>query len=170
MPLPQCLGFFKSIPDTPPVRQGYLPFTSPPKLRFHEVEALADRRKLLRLKSSSMEVSVAPDKESGKSDPSFPLVSYTDENVTSPIYVINSNEEVPVLLDDQILPPNDPFVAQDLVEPNLNNTDELIEILESGISSSSKANSTNVNFVPPFTLDSGNLIIESKSRYTRRHR
>ena len=170
MPLPQCLGFFKSIPDTPPVRQGYLPFTSPPKLRFHEVEALADRRKLLRLKGSSMEVFVAPDKESDKSDPSFPLVSYNDENVTSPIYVINSNEEVPVLLDDQILPPNDPFVAQDLVEPNLNNTDELIEILESGINSSSKANSTNVNFVPPFTLDSGNLIIESKSRYTRRHR
>ena len=117
-----------------------------------------------------MKTAVVPEAGKVNQDPTFPLVSYKDENASSPIYVLDANEEVPVLVDDQLLPPNDPFVVQDLTQPNLNNTDELIEILESGINSSNRSSSTNVNFVPPFTLDGANLILESKSRYTRRPR
>ena len=170
IPISHCLGFFKSIPDSLPDRAGYLSFQAPPKLRFQEVDAVADRKKLLRLKSNAMKTAVVPETGKVNQDPTFPLVSYTDENASSPIYVLDANEEVPVLVADQLLPPNDPFVVQDLTQPNLNNTDELIEILESGINSSNRSSSTNVNFVPPFTLDGANLILESKSRYTRRPR
>ncbi|MEK9773794.1 MAG: hypothetical protein VW576_09555, partial [Opitutae bacterium] len=62
------------------------------------------------------------------------------------------------------------FVEQDMPEPNLSNTDELMEILESNLGSSGRRVGTQVNFVPPYTLDGGNMIMESNSKYTRRSR
>jgi len=68
------------------------------------------------------------------------------------------------------LPPNDPFVSSDLPEPNLDNTDELMDILESDMSPSNRQLRTRVDFVPPYTMDGGNLIMQSKAKYTRKVR
>ena len=74
---------------------------------------MADRKKLLRLKSNEIKTAVVPETGKVNQDPTFPLVSYSDENASSPIYVLDANEEVPVLVDDQLLlPPNDPFVSR----------------------------------------------------------
>lgn len=102
--------------------------------------------------------------------PSFPLVSYNDQNESSPAYTIPVEQKTIGLEKDLSLPPNDPFLNQELPEPNLNNTDELMEILESSVGTPSRSTITNIDFVPPFTLDGGNMVIESKSRYTRRAR
>ena len=102
--------------------------------------------------------------------PSFPLVSYNDQNESSPAYTIPVEQKTIGLEKDLSLPPNDPFLNQELPEPNLNNTDELMEILESNVGTPNRSTIRNIDFVPPFTLDGGNMVIESKSRYTRRAR
>ena len=61
------------------------------------------------------------------------MVSYEDRNNSSPIYTIPDEQTTIGLEKDLSLPPNDPFLNQELPEPNLNNTDELMEILESSI-------------------------------------
>ena len=61
--VPSSYGFFSSSPEEPPARIGYLAFQSPPKLRFHEVEPQADRRKLLTLETKDNSIaplSIAP--------------------------------------------------------------------------------------------------------------
>ena len=139
-------------------------------MRFHEAKILADRNKLLLLDSKAEAPLVDTKADTSSNSPSFPLVSYEDRNNSSPIYTIPDEQTTIGLKEDLSLPPNDPFLNQDLPEPNLNNTDELIEILESSIGKPSRNPRTNVDFVPPFTLDGGNMVIESKSRYTRRLR
>ena len=171
LPTEQSLGFFKSIPDTPPPPLGYLKFQSPPKLRFHESEPLADRRKLLTLHRNNKDIKTQEILTTPVSDNSFPLVSYEeDQNNSSPVYVIPTNDDTPLLSEGGSLPPNDPFVPIDTPEPNLNNTDELIEILESSAGKQSNRLKPMVEFIPPYTIDQGNLIMESKSQYIRRVR
>ena len=164
-------GFFSSSPEKPPTRIGYLVFQSPPKLRFHEVEPQADRRKLLTLEAKDNALAPAPTAPVANPDSSFPLISYgEDSNQSSPTY------EIPLVVQggdsylEPALPPNDPFVSTDLPEPNLDNTDELMEILESDMSGSNRQLRTRVDFVPPYTMDGGNLIIQSKAKYTRKVR
>lgn len=171
LPTEQSLGFLKSIPDTPSTPMGYLKFQSPPKLRFHESEPLADRRKLLTLHRNNKDIKTQEILTTPVSDNSFPLVSYEeDQNNSSPVYVIPTNDDTPLLSEGGSLPPNDPFVPIDTPEPNLNNTDELMKILESGLHSSSRGVGSQIDFIPPYTLDGGNMIMESKTRYTRRTR
>lgn len=167
-----CFGFFKSAPEETPARIGYLSFQSPPKLRFHALEPLADRKNLMTLTKKNLDLST--EKSSGiavKEEDVFPIISYdSDQNTTSPVYNIPSGQLNQPLMQETLLPPNDPFVEQDMPEPNLNNTDELMEILESSLGSSSRKIGTQVNFVPPYTLDGGNMVLESKTKYTRRVR
>ena len=164
-------GFFSSSPEKPPTRIGYLVFQSPPKLRFHEVEPQADRRKLLTLEAKDNALAPAPTAPVANPDSSFPLISYgEDSNQSSPTY------EIPLVVQggdsylEPALPPNDPFVSTDLPEPNLDNTDELMEILESDMRGWSRQLRTPVDFVPPYTMDEGNLIMQSKAKYTRKVR
>ena len=167
----QGFAFFSSIPDTPPPRHGYLAFQSPPKLRFHEETPRADRKKLLSLtKKNVLAVPDAPTVNRTKDD-SFPLVSYGDDsNRSSPTYEIPLVENPNVLVLETSLPPNDPFVSDNLPEPNIDNTDELMEILESNIGNSNRNVRTRVEFVPPYTMDGGNLMMESRTKYTRKVR
>jgi len=167
----QVFAFFSSIPDTPPPRHVYLTTQSPPKLRFHEVTPRADRRKLLSLrKENVLAVSDAPTVNRAKGD-SFPLISYGDDsNQSSPTYEIPLVENPNVLVFETSLPPNDPFVSDNPPEPNIDNTDELMEILESNIGNSNRNVRTRVEFVPPYTMDGGNLMMESRTKYTRKVR
>jgi len=165
------LAFFSSLPDSPPPRNGYLTFQAPPKLRFHEVEPQADRRKLLSLQKKEVSVTPPVSSPSTPMGDSFPLISYDGEsNQSSPTYEIPLVGDPGSAVMEPAIPPIDPFVSNDLPEPNLNNTDELMEILESSIGSSSRQSRTLVDFVPPYTMDGGNLLIESKTKYTRKLR
>ena len=123
---------------------------------------------LLESKSETSTIVVKDDTASQGS--SFPLISYDDQNDTSPVYTIPAEQNTIGLKEDLSLPLNDPFVDGELPEPNLNNTDELMQILETTVGKPSRKPRTNVDFVPPYTLDGGNMIMESKSRYTRRVR
>ena len=58
-----CFGFSKSAPEETPVRIGYLSFQSPPKLRFHALEPLADRKNLMTLTKKNLDLST--EKSSG---------------------------------------------------------------------------------------------------------
>ena len=169
--VPISYGFFRSSPEDSPTRIGYLAFQSPPKLRFHEVEPQADRRKLLTLEAKGSILAPAPTVPISNPDNSFPLISYgEDNNQSSPTYEIPLVDQVGSSYTEPSLPPNDPFVSTDLPEPNLDNTDELMEILESDTRGSSRQLRTRVDFVPPYTMDGGNLIMQSKAKYTRKVR
>ncbi len=166
------MAFFSSLPEDQPARKGYLTFHSPPKLLYHEITPTADRRKLLYLaeKSSSpaeiKPVAVSP------ADEAFPLVNYNeDRNNSIPSYNIPlKKEETLQITSENALPPIDPFLPVDTTGPNLNNTDELIQILEANAESPSRSLNSRVEFVPPYTIDGGNMIMESKSKYERRVR
>ena len=167
--VPSSHGFFSSSPEKPPARIGYLAFQSPPKLRFHEVEPQADRRKLLTLEAKDVASAPVPIAPVASPENSFPLITYgEDNNQSSPTYEIPLVDQVGDSYLEPALPPNDPFVSSDLPEPNLGNTDELMEILESDMSGSSRQLRTRVDFVPPYTMDGGNLIMQSKAKYTRK--
>jgi hypothetical protein len=169
--LPSSYGLFSLSPEKPPARIGYLAYQSPPKLRFHEVEPQADRRKLLTLESKDDVLSPVPTVPVSNLDDSFPLISYgEDNNQSSPSYEIPLVDQVGDSYFEPALPPNDPFVSTDLPEPNLDNTDELMEILESDMRGSNRQLRTRVDFVPPYTMDGGNLIMQSKAKYTRKVR
>jgi hypothetical protein len=169
--IPISYGFFSSSPDKPPTRIGYLAFQSPPKLRFHEVEPQADRRKLLTLEAKDDALTPVPTVPVANQDDSFPLISYgEDNNQSSPTYQIPLVDKGGDTYLEPALPPSDPFVSTDLPEPNLDNTDELMEILESDMRDSSRQPRARVDFVPPYTMDGGNLIMQSKAKYTRKVR
>jgi hypothetical protein len=169
--VPSSYGFFSSSPEEPPTRIGYLAFQSPPKLRFHEVEPQADRRKLLTLEAKDISIVPVPTTPTSGPDNSFPLISYDeDNNQSSPSYEIPLVDQAGDSYLEPALPPNDPFVSTDLPEPNLDNTDELMEILESDMKGSNRQLRTRVDFVPPYTMDGGNLIMQSKAKYTRKVR
>jgi len=168
----QSLAFFKSIPEQVPQRTGYLTFQSPPVLRFHEIAPTADRKKLLSLNDNrDLTTGTTPVKLSSSVD-EFPLVSYdTDANNSRPTYEIPLNNLNSVQLSaGDTLPPADPFVPMETPEANLNNTDELIEILENNSGTQSSGLKSMVEFIPPYTIDQGNMILGSKSKYVRRVR
>ena len=169
--VPSSYGFFSSSSEETPARIGYLAFQSPPKLRFHEVEPQADRRKLLTLEAKDVALTPVPTVTPSDPDNSFPLISYAeDNNQSSSTYEIPLVDQVGDSYLEPALPPNDPFVSTDLPEPNLDNTDELMEILESDMRGSNRQLRTRVDFVPPYTMDGGNLMMQSKAKYTRKVR
>jgi hypothetical protein len=169
--VPSSYGFFSSSPEKPPARIGYLAYQSPPKLRFHEIEPQADRRKLLSLEVKDISIAPVPTTPTFDPDNSFPLISYgEDNNQSSPTYEIPLVDQVGDFYLEPALPPIDPFVRTDLPEPNLDNTDELMEILESDMRGPNRQLRTRVDFVPPYTMDGGNLLMESKAKYTRKVR
>ncbi len=146
------------------VRHSYLTFHSPPKLSFHEVPALADRTNLQMLGSpvSSTTVEVAVDLNNTVETSEFPLTSYDEKSASVIEDDVNSLD---------ILPPSDPFTDFSLDSSGVDSTDELIQIFENMDKSSDGSSSrTTVNFIPPYTLDSGNFKIESRTSYTRRIR
>lgn len=157
--------------DRQPDRPGYLNVSAPPPLRTVEVLPQADRRNLLMLADAlpgaSLPLAVSVDEETPAD---FPLVQYgDDENASS---IIDS----PLMKDaisnsmDSLLPPSDPFVPTDFPEQNLNNTDDLIEILEAESDPSRSGFDPRVDFTPPYTMDSANMLLKSNSRYVRRVR
>ncbi len=167
------MAFFSSLPEDQPARKGYLTFHSPPKLLYHEITPTADRRKLLYLaEKSPSPAEIKPVAVSPADDEAFPLVNYNeDRNNSIPSYDIPlKKEEALQVTSENALPPIDPFLPVDTTGPNLNNTDELIQILEANAESPSRSLNSRVEFVPPYTIDGGNMIMESKSKYERRVR
>lgn len=140
---------------------GYLSFHAPPKLRFHEVPATADRSNLLRLGSPVsrvVEITLSEDNASTELS-EFPLTSYDGEELSPSL---NDSADA--------LPPADPFIDYSMESSSIDSTDQLIQIFENMEKSGRPSSRTAVNFIPPYTLDSGNFSIESRSSYTRRVR
>jgi hypothetical protein len=142
----------------------FLSFHSPPKLRFHEVPATADRLNLLTLGdpvSKTVDEVILEDNESIEVS-EFPLTSYGDD-------------EKDLTVDDQptnqdILPPADPFADYELGSSGVDSTDQLIQLFENLEKTGNSSSRVSVNFIPPYSTDSGNFKIESRASYTRRVR
>ena len=142
----------------------FLSFHAPPKLRFHETPATADRLNLLTLgtpASQTVDEVVLEDNETAEvSD--FPLTSYGD------------GENVPIVEDQSTnqdgLPPVDPFTDYELGSSGVDSTDQLIQLFENLEKSGNSSSRVSVNFIPPYSTDSGNFKIESRASYTKRTR
>ena len=156
------------------VLPGYLSFSPPPKLRFHELPPSADRRNLLRLSSVGGEPAAEEAKVALEpSEESFPLVSYTDEEENSSSYVIPFEPTMQAVPQEAAnpIPPSDPFVGAEYSGVNVNQTDELMDLLESSSQTRKFPQSgPRVEFIPPYSLDGGSVMIQSRAKYTRRNR
>jgi hypothetical protein len=128
------------------------------------VPAKADRSNLLTLGnpvSRSADVVVVEDNSTaGVSE--FPLTSYNDEE-TAP-----TNDETSDTQD--FLPPADPFTDFEMGSAAVDSTDQLIQLFEDLEKSGNPSSRVSVNFIPPFSTDSGNFKVESRASYTRRVR
>ena len=159
------LNFFKKSTD---IKLGYLSSQAPPKLRFHELRPSANRKVLHRLQTiKTPEVIEAPAPVAPEA--AFPSIEF-DEPDTNASYEIPLNEGAGLSSDGDDLPPTDPFIDAYLPDSNLNNTDELMQILENQSGKGSNKNYLGAEFTPPYTLESGNMLLQSESKYTRRVR
>lgn len=174
---PLAFGFFKDIEtdtQTQSVR-GYLAFHSPPKLAFSPLVASADRGTLLRLGNPISSLTASSTDDVNASDQvEFPLTAYGDSDTNqSAIYQIPKISEEPVLesSNPNLLPPADPFVApQTTSYGSINTTDELMKVFEEEMDSTRSTNQTGFQFLPPYTLERGNMLMKSGATYTRMQR
>lgn len=173
----QTFGFFKDEQSHVQNEStgGYLAFHSPPKLAFSPAPPIADRTFLLRLGLPTNLSELPPEVDTNVTEQTdFPLVSYTDsETNQSAIYQIpqNSQEPVPAPSSSNLLPPADPFVApQPTNYDSINNTDELMRVFEEGMSSGRSTSASGFQFLPPYTVERGNMLMSSKATYTRKQR
>ena len=142
----------------------FLTFHAPPKLRFHEVPATADRSNLLRLGtpvSQTFEVTKDEDNATSKVE-EFPLTSYGEDADVSA-----SGKDSDGL---DFLPPADPFTDYNLGDSSVDSTDQLIQLFENLEKSGNPSSRVSVNFIPPYSTDSGNFKVQSRASYTRRVR
>ena len=154
--VPSSYGFFSSSPEKPPARIGYLAYQSPRNLGFMKLSHRPIVANFFTLEAKDNSIAPVPTVPVSDPDNSFPLISYgEDNNQSSPTYEIPLVDQVGDSYLEPALPPNDPFVSTDLPEPNLDNTDELMEILESDMRGSNRQLRTRVDFVPPYTMDGG---------------
>jgi len=170
LPCLEVHAFFKfsKKPDRSS-KVGYLLSQSPPPLRYHEPNPTADRKKLLRLvPKTPTEVLTVEDVQPEVSE--FAIVSFEEPENNSSYQIPLDENSLNLPAPETPLPPVDPFIADRLTVPNLNNTDELIKILEQDSSSPTNRNYMGSEFIPPYTIESGNMMIQSKSSYERRVR
>ena len=142
----------------------FLAFHSPPPLRFHEVAETADRSNLLTLGkpvSQNFEINIVDGNKSVQVN-EFPLTSYGDDENESSSDILPDNHN--------FLPPADPFSEFGIGDSNIDSTDQLIELFENLEKSGSSSSRVTVNFIPPYSSDSGNFRIQSSSSYIRRNR
>jgi hypothetical protein len=159
------LNLFKKSSE---VKGGYLSSQTPPKLRFHELRPSANRKMLHRLQSGNspevVEVSAPSLPETA-----FPIIAF-DEPDTNASYELPISKGSGLNSNEGALPPTDPFVEAVLPDSNLNNTDELIQLLEIQSGKGSNRNYLGSEFIPPYTIESGNMFLQSESKYVRRVR
>jgi hypothetical protein len=142
----------------------YLAFHAPPKMRFHEAPVTADR---LNLHTLGQPVSRSSDIEVAESNATtevseFPLTSYGNEDVDpAPTGRVDG---------ETFIPPSDPFVEYDYGSSSVDSTDELIQLFENLDKSNNPSSRVSVNFIPPYSTDSGNFKIDSRATYKRRVR
>ena len=142
----------------------FLSFHSPPRLRFHEVPAKADRSNLLMLGNPISHNNNDPIVEENATSEAeeFPLTSYGEDEFEP------TNDKRNDDLD--FLPPSDPFVDYDASSLSVDSTDQLIQLFEDLEKSGNSSPNVSVNFIPPYSTDNGNFKIESRSSYIRRAR
>jgi hypothetical protein len=173
-----AFGFFKEVPeiDHSTSAGGYLAFHAPPRLSFADKPTTADRGFLLLLgKPINSPVVVADTEDNVTSENDFPLIAYDESDSNqSGIYQIPQNVNPPILSldgDENILPPADPFVSsEDSTLQSVNNTDELMRLFENGIDRQSGRVAGGFQFLPPYTVERGNMLMQSKATYTRKMR
>jgi hypothetical protein len=159
------LNLFKKSPD---IKVGYLSSQSPPMLRFHELRPSANRKMLHRLQNGKSPEIVEVSKPSTP-EATFPIIAF-DEPDANASYKLPLDNGIGLITNEGVLPPTDPFIDAVLPEPNLNNTDELIQLLESQSGKGSNRNYLGSEFIPPYTMESGNMLLQSESKYVRRVR
>ena len=171
-------GFFKKDIEVDPstASGGYLAFYSPPRLNFAEKPATADRGFLLMLGKPINSVEVVLDiEDNSSSENDFPLISYEESDSNqSGIYQIPKSVDPSVSrLDvvENILPPADPFVPEeDSTFESVNNTDELMRLFENGVEVQPSQGVGGFQFLPPYTVERGNMLMQSRASYTRKER
>jgi hypothetical protein len=142
----------------------YLAFHSPPKLNFHEVSPSADRLNLLTLGNPlTTQVQGTADEANSTTEVSeFPLTSYGDDDSAAEI---NNDTDM-----QDPLPPSDPFIGFELESTGVDSTDQLIQLFENLEKSGNPSSRVSVDFIPPYSTDSGNFRLESSASYKRRVR
>ena len=174
-----AFGFFKEEieVDSYSGSNGYLAFHAPPRLSFADKPTKADRGFLLMLANPINPVEVLSDVEgNATSETDFPLVSYSESDSNqSGLYQIPQNINPPILSlnadDDNVLPPADPFVpSDDPTFQSVNDTDELMRLFESGVVDHSSRVAEGFQFLPPYTVERGNMLMQSSATYTRKAR
>jgi hypothetical protein len=140
----------------------FLTFHSPPRLRFHEKPVSADRSNLLRLGDPVTQgIEVVADEGNVTTEiEDFPLTSYGEAKAV---------DEEPSEMPD-LLPPADPFIDYTLGSSSVDSTDQLIQLFENLEQSGNPSSRVSVNFIPPYSTDSGNFKVQSSASYTRRVR
>jgi hypothetical protein len=161
-------AFLKLFKKSPEVKIGYLSSQTPPKLRFHELRPSANRKMLHRLQDSNTQETVEVSTPSTP-EAAFPIIAF-DEPDSNASYELPLDNGIGLSTNDGSLPPTDPFIDAILPDPNLNNTDELIQLLESQSGKGSNRNYLGSEFIPPYTMESGNMLLQSESKYVRRVR
>lgn len=170
-------GFFKAEEETAQgvLTEGYLTFRSPPRLSFGTSQPRADRMNLLRLGTPVNSIPVVEQaNESSLDETGFPLISYEEDSNTTAIYQIPQSEPSPVSVEEpstNLLPPADPFVSsQDKTFESINSTDELMKLFENDSQINGSRKPSGFQFLPPYTIERGNMIMKSKATYTRKAR
>ena len=171
-------GFFREVAevDSSASPAEYLAFHAPPRLNFADAPPVADRGYLLTLGNPVNAVEVLIDVEDNSSiETEFPIISYDSSDANeSGLYQIPINVDTPPQAKEpteNILPPADPFVSSDdNTFDTVNNTDELMRLFENGANPRSNFSSGGFQFLPPYTIERGNMLVESKAKYTRKMR
>jgi len=92
----------------------------------------------------------------------FPLTSYGDDDSAAEI---NNDTDI-----QDPLPPSDPFIGLELESTGVDSTDQLIQLFENLEKSGNPSSRVSVDFIPPYSTDSGNFRLESSASYKRRVR
>jgi len=156
------------VADSHTKKDKYLSFHPPPALLFRNAPPVADRARLLSLKDATASSSPAPvaTPDSLPSDEEIPLISYSNEEAGSePVLLKNDPPTSGDFSRQSVLPPADPF--EQIGTSMINSTDQLIQIIEQdGIKGSNRTASL-VQFVPPFSIDTTPLQVQSKATYRK---
>ena len=104
-----------------------------------------------------------------KPEESYPVIAF-DNPDTNASYELQFDNSIGLNEPEGAPPPTDPFIDAVLPDSNLDNTDELIQILERQSGTGSKRNYLGSEFIPPYTMESGNMLLQSESKYVRRVR
>lgn len=174
--IPSLMGIIetKRFDAKPKERLKYLNYMMPKELRFSAPAIEADRGNLLVIVSESTPVppNIIEVESNQSAEPSFPVVSYDDDETTETFHSNSDNPDSSPDINDNVsidgaLPLADPF--EEMSNTSVNSTDDLFDVFENAtIPSGSNRNADMIiPFIPPYSSMPDNLTITNQSTYRR---